>query len=422
MLKYYLAFTIGYPREMLLTLLVSIVVLAYIVEALLDHLNQGTARNPLDKKIAHLYDQNEREKSIAYTYEKTRFGFVLATSSTVVMILALAYGWFAKLDEIVRDRFTNEIQVSLLFIGVLGLISWLLNLPFQLYGIFKIEAKYGFNKTTLKTFFVDALKGFIVAALLGGALLTAILWLYQELQNGFWISAWLLVTAFSLFMFMFGTKLILPLFNKLQPLPEGELKSEIQKYCASQGYSINRLFVMDGSKRSTKANAFFSGLGRSKTIVLFDTLIEKLSTKEIVAVLAHEIGHYRKKHTLSMFVFSLVQSFGTFALLGWLLSYPELSTALGATQQSFHLSVLAFFILFTPLSILLGLINNSWSRHNEFESDTFATQTYEAAPMRSALEKISTDSLANLSPHPLYVAFNYTHPTLLQRINNVERQ
>ena len=404
-----------------MTLLVSIVVLAYIIEALLDHLNQGTARNPVDRKIAHLYDQNEREKSIAYTYEKTRFGFVLATSSTVVMILALAYGWFAKLDEIVRDRFTNEIQVSLLFIGALGLISWLLNLPFQLYGIFKIEAKYGFNKTTLKTFFVDAVKGFIVAALLGGVLLTAILWLYQELQNGFWISAWLLVTAFSLFMFMFGTKLILPLFNKLQPLPEGELKAEIQKYCASQGYSINRLFVMDGSKRSTKANAFFSGLGRSKTIVLFDTLIEKLSTKEIVAVLAHEVGHYKKKHTLSMFVFSLVQSFGTFALLGWLLSYPELSTALGATQQSFHLSVLAFFILFTPLSILLGLINNSWSRHNEFESDTFATQTYEAAPMRSALEKISTDSLANLSPHPLYVAFNYTHPTLLQRINNVER-
>jgi STE24 endopeptidase len=421
MLKYYLAFAIGYPREMLLTLLVSIVVLAYIIEALLDHLNQGTARNPLDKKIAHLYDQNEREKSIAYTYEKTRFGFVLATSSTVVMILALAYGWFAKLDEIVRDQFTNEIQVSLTFIGALGLLSWLLKLPFQLYGIFKIEAKYGFNKTTVKTFFVDALKGAIVAALLGGVLLTALLWLYQELQNGFWISAWLLVTAFSLFMFMFGTKLILPLFNKLQPLPEGELKSEIQKYCASQGYSINRLFVMDGSKRSTKANAFFSGLGRSKTIVLFDTLIEKLSTKEIVAVLAHEIGHYKKKHTLSMFVFSLVQSFGTFALLGWLLSYPELSTALGATQQSFHLSVLAFFILFTPLSILLGLINNSWSRHNEFESDTFATQTFEAAPMRSALEKISTDSLANLSPHPLYVAFNYTHPTLLQRINNVER-
>ncbi len=407
---------------MLLTVLVSIVVVAYIVEALLDHLNEGTARLPLDKKIAHLYDENEREKSIAYSSEKTKFGFISATFSTVLMILALTYGWFAKLDDFIRGLVTNEIQISLLFIAALGVISWLLNLPFALYGTFKIEAKYGFNKTTLKTFFTDALKGSLVAAVVGGALLTALLWLYQELKSGFWISAWLVVTAFSLFMFMFGTKLILPLFNKLQPLPEGELKSEIQKYCASQGYSINRLFVMDGSKRSTKANAFFSGLGRSKTIVLFDTLIEKLSTREIVAVLAHEIGHYKKKHTFSMFIFSLVQSFGTFALLGWLLDYPELSTALGAGQQSFHISALAFFILFTPLSILLGLINNSWSRHNEFEADTFAAQTYEVVPMRSALEKISTDSLANLSPHPLYVAFNYTHPTLLQRINNVERK
>lgn len=178
---------------------------------------------------------------------------------------------------------------------------------------------------------------------------------------------------------------------------------------------------MDGSKRSTKANAFFSGLGRSKTIVLFDTLIEKLTTKEIVAVLAHEIGHYKKRHTLSMFLFSLVQSFAIFGLLGWLLSYPELSTALGAQEPSFHLSALTFFILFTPLSMLLGLINNSWSRHNEFEADTFARETYEVAPMRAALEKISTDSLANLSPHPLYVAFNYTHPTLLQRIENIEK-
>jgi len=219
---------------------------------------------------------------------------------------------------------------------------------------------------------------------------------------------------------MFGTSLILPLFNKLKPVEDGELKKEIEKYCASQGYSLGRLFVMDGSKRSTKANAFFSGLGKSKTIVLFDTLIEKLSTKEIVAVLAHEIGHYKRKHTLSMFIFTNVQTFATFALLGWLLGYPELSTALGAEESSFHLSALAFFILFTPLSIVLGLINNSWTRHNEYQADTFAKETYDVAPMRSALKKISTDSLANLSPHPLYVAFNYTHPTLLQRLNNLD--
>lgn len=404
---------------MLLTVLVAIVVLAYVIESVLDLLNQKTARNPLDPTIAHLYDPNEREKSIAYSAEKTRFGFIASTASTVVMILALAYGWFAKLDNLIRDNFSNQIAISLLFIAALSVISWWLNLPLQLYSIFKIEAKYGFNKTTLKTFITDAIKGSILAVILGGALLTAVLWLYQELGGKFWISAWALVSAFSLLIFMFGTSLILPLFNKLTPVEAGELRNEIEKYCATQGYSLGRLFVMDGSKRSTKANAFFSGLGKSKTIVLFDTLIEKLSTQEIVAVLAHEIGHYKRRHTLSMFIFSNIQTFATFALLGWLLGYPELSTALGAQEQSFHLSALAFFILFTPLSIFLGLINNSWSRHNEFDADTFAKQTYEVAPMKSALSKISTDSLANLSPHPLYVAFNYTHPTLLQRLKNL---
>jgi STE24 endopeptidase len=404
---------------MLLTILVSIVVAAYIVESLLDRLNQSTARNPLDPKIAHLYDPIEREKSIAYSAEKTNFGFISSTFSTVIMILALALGWFAVLDELIRERFDNEIVISLLFIAVLSVISWWLNLPFQLYSIFKMEAKYGFNKTTVATFISDAIKGSAIAVVLGGSLLSAVLWLYQELGSNFWIFAWALVSAFSLLMFMFGTSLILPLFNKLKPVEAGDLRTEIEKYCAAQGYSLGRLFVMDGSKRSTKANAFFSGLGKSKTIVLFDTLIEKLSTKEIVAVLAHEIGHYKRRHTLSMFIFSNVQTFATFALLGWLLSYPELSTALGASVQSFHLSALAFFILFTPLSIVLGLINNSWSRHNEYDADTFAQQTYDVAPMMSALTKISTDSLANLSPHPLYVAFNYTHPTLLQRLNNL---
>ena len=405
---------------MLITALVVIVVLAYIVESLLDNLNQSRARNPLDPKIAGLYDAQERERSIAYSAEKNRFGFYSATFSTVVMVLALSYGWFATIDNWVRERIDNQIAISLAFIALLSVISWWLNLPFQLYSIFGIEAKYGFNKITPKTFITDAIKGSILATIIGGTLLTAVLWLYQRLEGSFWIFAWALVSGFSLLMFMFGTTLILPLFNKLKPVEDGELKREIEKYCASQGYSLGRLFVMDGSKRSTKANAFFSGLGKSKTIVLFDTLIEKLSTKEIVAVLAHEIGHYKRKHTLSMFIFSNIQTFATFALLGWLLGYPELSTALGADQQSFHLSALAFFILFTPLSILLGLINNSWSRHNEYQADTFAKETYEVAPMRSALKKISTDSLANLSPHPLYVAFNYTHPPLLQRLNNLD--
>ena len=405
---------------MLLTSLVVIVLVTYILEALLDQLNQSRARDPLDSSIANLYDINERERSIAYSSEKTRFGFYSSTFSTIVLIFALTYGWFASLDNWVRDRFDNQILISLAFIASLSVISWWLNLPFQLYSIFGIEARYGFNKITAQTFIADTIKSTLIGSLIGGALLTAVLWIYQELGSAFWIFAWLLVSGFSLLMFMFGTSLILPLFNKLKPVEEGALRTAIEKYCASQGYSLGRLFVMDGSKRSTKANAFFSGLGRSKTIVLFDTLIEKLTTKEIVAVLAHEIGHYKKKHTLSMFVFSNVQTFATFALLGWLLGYPELSNALGAEESSFHLSALTFFILFTPLSIVLGLLNNSWSRHNEFEADTFAKVTDDSGALKNALKKISTDSLANLSPHPLYVAFNYTHPPLAQRLKNLD--
>ena len=405
---------------MLLTALVVIVLAAYIIESILDNLNLSTARNALDPKISHLYDAKERERSISYSAEKTRFGFISSTISTLILIFALSYGWFASLDNWARGIVDNQILVSLLFIASLSLISYLLGLPFTLYSTFKIEEKYGFNKTTPKVFFTDTIKGAALATLIGGSLLSAVLWLYQELGSNFWILAWALLAVFSLLMFMFGTTLILPLFNKLEPIKDGPLKQGIEKYCASQGYNLGRLFVMDGSKRSSKANAFFSGLGSSKTIVLFDTLIEKLTTTEIIAVLAHEIGHYKKKHTLSMFIFSNIQTFATFALLGFLLGYPELSTALGAGESSFHLSALTFFILFTPLSIFLGLINNTWSRHNEYESDTFAKQTYKVEPMRSALSKISTDSLANLSPHPAYVAFNYTHPTLLQRLKNLE--
>lgn len=406
---------------MLLNALVIIVIAAYLIETLLDYLNQSTARNPLDPKISNLYDAKERERSIEYSAVKTRFAFYSSSFSAAIMILALGFGWFAVLDQWVRDRFDNQIVISLVFIASLSVISWVLNLPFQLYSIFGIEARYGFNKTTPKTFITDTIKGTVLTILLGGGLLTAILWLYQELGSNFWIYAWGVVATFSLLMFMFGTTLILPLFNKLKPLEGGELRTEIEKYCQSQGYSLGRLFVMDGSKRSTKANAFFSGLGKSKTIVLFDTLIEKLTTKEIVAVLAHEIGHYKLKHTLSMFIATNIQSFAIFALLGWLLQYEQLSTALGADQTSFHLSVLAFFILFTPFTLILGLISNSWTRYCEYQADTYSRNTYLIEPMRTALAKISTDSLANLTPHPAYVAFNYTHPTLLQRLNNLER-
>lgn len=405
----------------MIEVIVGILAITFILEAILDELNQRSSAKEPDPLVADLYDREGKAKSLAYGGEKLRLGLISGFLSTALMILALTQGWFASLDEFWRDRIDSTLLISLFFIGSLSLISSLISLPFGLYSTFVIEEKYGFNKTTWKTFIADGAKGMLLSTLIGAPILAAVIWLYEEFSGRFWLFAWLLVTAVSIFMFMFGTKLILPLFNKLTPLSDGSLKREIAKYCESQGYSLKNLFVMDGSRRSTKANAFFSGMGRSKTIVLFDTLIEKLSEKEIVAVLAHEIGHYKLRHTAAMFFASNIQTLAIFALLGWSLQYENLSTVLGAQTASFHLSALTFFILLTPLQIFLGLINNSLSRRNELSADTFAAKTYQRAPMRSALSKISTDSLANLTPHPLYVAFNYTHPPLVSRLKNVGR-
>ena len=404
----------------MIEVIVWIIVGAFILEATLDRLNQNSASNEPDPLVASLYDKKGRANSIAYGTERTNLGLISGSISLALLIMALTFGWFAALDRAISGWLDSQLLVSLVFIGLLSVISWWISLPFTLYSTFKIEAKYGFNKTTLKTFILDSIKGSLVSLVIGGPILAAIIWLYQRFQGTFWIYAWILVAAFSLFMFMFGTRLILPLFNKLQPLEDGALKKAISSYCDSQGYSLRHLYVMDGSKRSTKANAFFSGLGKSKTIVLFDTLIAKLTQDEIVAVLAHEIGHYKKRHTLLSFVTSNIQTFAIFALFGWALQYEELSIALGADSPSFHLSALTFFILLTPLQVVLGLVNNSISRKNELEADTFAAVTFKRAPMRSALSKITTDSLSNLTPHPLYVAFNYTHPPLVARLRNVD--
>jgi STE24 endopeptidase len=403
----------------MIELIVFTLVAGFILESSLERLNQISAQKRPDPLVADLYDKSGREKSIKYGEERNRLSLISGAISLSVLILALTFGWFAALDRQITTSIESDLVVSLAFIGLLSVISWWISLPFTLYSTFSIEKRYGFNKTTPKIFITDSIKGSLISLLIGGPILALVIWLYQEFEESFWFYAWALVATVSLFIFMFGTKLILPLFNKLTPLPKGSLRTAISNYCDSQGYSLKNLYVMDGSKRSTKANAFFSGLGKSKTIVLFDTLIEKLTQDEIVAVLAHEIGHYKKRHTLASFVASNFQTFAIFALFGWALQYDQLSEALGAETPSFHLSALTFFILLTPLQIVLGLINNSLSRMNELAADTFAAKTYKRAPMRSALSKISTDSLSNLSPHPLYVAFNYTHPPLVARLRNV---
>lgn len=397
-------------------LLMVIVLLGFVVEELLAWLNQRSARQPLAADVAEFYDDAERQRSLAYGAAKQRIGTWSSAVSTGILLAAIALGWLADLDRLIRGIIGSELLVSLAFIAALSVIGWWIGLPFSLYSTFVIEARFGFNKTTWKTFALDTVKATVLTTALGGGILAAILWIYQQLGDNFWIAAWLVLAAVSLFMFMFGTSLILPLFNKLTPLPEGALRTRIEHYCASQGYSIGRLSVMDGSRRSTKANAFFAGLGSSKTIVLFDTLIEKLETDEIVAVLAHEIGHYKRRHTLWMFLLSSAESFAMLALLGWLLRYPELSAALGAEQPSFHLAAVTFFVLYSPFAMLQGWLNNSLSRRNEFDADAFAKRTDSASALASGLRKISTDSLANLNPHPWYVRFHYTHPPLRERL------
>jgi STE24 endopeptidase len=328
----------------------------------------------------------------------------------------LAFGGFGIVDDFVRGYFSNEILIGLGFIAIVGLLGSIVSLPFTIYSTFVIEAKFGFNKTTVKTFITDKIKGTLIGAIIGAPLFSAIVWIYLQLGSYFWLATWLLMTAFSLFSFAFGTTLILPRFNKLSPLEDGELRTAILDYCQSQGYAVGRLFVMDGSKRSTKANAFFAGIGKSKTIVLYDTLIEKLNIEEVVAVLAHEVGHYKRKHTLAMFVSSILQTLAITALLGWMLNYPEISYALGANVPSFHVAVTTFFLLFTPISMILGLVNMAISRRNEFDADEYSTSTYPKGVLASALGKISTDALANLNPHPLYVKVHYTHPPVIERL------
>ena len=408
--------------EFLFILIVTFIIINFILETGLDYLNQKSSKKVAkNKEKNEFYDDEKKVKALAYSEAKFKSGLVNSIFSFAIILLALFGNFFSSLDNFVRNIFSNEIIISLGFFAILGLIITLLGIPFSWYETFVIEEKFGFNKTTKTVFITDTLKSLLISALLAGVILAAILFIYQNLQEWFWVLAWVLIAGFSLFMFMFGTSLIIPLFNKLTPVEEGELKNKISQYCQSQGFSLKNLFVMDGSKRSTKANAFFSGLGKSKTIVLFDTLIEKLETDEIVAVLAHEIGHYKKKHTFAMFILSNVQTFIFLFVLGWLLGYPQLSQALGVSQPSFHIALLAFVLLFSPISLLTGIINNSISRRNEFEADTFAKETNDGEALKTGLVKITTDSLSNLNPHPWYVKVHYTHPPLKERLSNLQK-
>ena len=390
---------------------------------IINYLNERSKNQPISPEGAEIFNPDEYDKSMAYGTDKYRFEMLTTLISTVSILTATIVGAFAWLDAQLRDRLSNNLLITVIFIAILIAFSTIANLPAGYYSTFVIEEKFGFNKSTKNLFFQDAVKQLLISLAVGLPLIYAVAWIYQELQSQFWIIAWALFAVFSLFMFVFGTRIFLPMFNKLKPLPAGELRTAVEDYCQKQGFPLSKLYEMDASKRSTKLNAFFSGMGKVKIIGLYDTLIEKLTVQETVAVLAHEVGHYKRKHVYTMFAFSNLQTLIIFSLMGWLLGNPNLSKALGSDTPSFHLSMLAFFLLFSPVSTVLGLINNSFSRHNEYQADQYSIDTYPGARdhMHSALKKLSRESLSNLNPHPVYVAVHYSHPPILARLANLRK-
>jgi STE24 endopeptidase len=409
--------------EWLLAGIVAFILINFLVDSVLEYLNEKSKNVPMSPVAAEIFNADEYAKSLEYGTANYKVERLTSTLKTVVILSAIILGWFAWLDQAIRERISNELLVTVVFFGVLILGVMITNLPVSYYSTFVIEEKFGFNKTTKKLFVMDTIKQIVLSIALGLPVIYLIAWIYQSLESKFWLVGWLLVTSISLFMFIFGTRIFLPIFNKLKPLREGELRSEVEAYCQSQGFPLSKLWEMDASKRSTKLNAFFSGMGKVKIIGLYDTLIEKLTTKETVAVLAHEVGHYKRKHVYTMFAFSNVQTLVIFVLLGSLLGNPNLSKALGSDEPSFHISMIAFFLLFTPVSTVLGLINNSFSRYNEYQADQYSIDTYPGARdhMYSAFKKLSVESLSNLNPHPWYVAVHYTHPPILDRLANLKK-
>jgi STE24 endopeptidase len=408
-------------HEILFRVIIAILVLDFLFETYLDYLNTTTMSETLPDEVKGIYDGEKYKKQQAYQRENHRFGILSGSFNFAVTLAMFLFYGFAFVDNLVWGFTGNAILAALLFFGIIMFASDVLGIPFSVYDTFKIEEKYGFNKTTPKTFMLDTIKGWLIGALIGGGLLALIILIYQKTQNMFWIYAWILVAAFSIFMTMFYSNIIVPLFNKQTPLEEGELRDAIQEFSEKAGFKLDNIFVIDGSKRSTKSNAYFTGFGAKKRIVLYDTLINDMETEELVAVLAHEIGHYKKKHVLQGLLISLIQTGVVLFIFSLLIDSPALGKALGVEEPNFHIGLVAFGILYSPVSFVLGIFMNILSRKNEYEADAFAAKYYNPEALASALKKLSVKNLSNLTPHPKYVFFHYSHPTLLQRLAHLKK-
>lgn len=400
-------------------ILIIVLVGNLLIELVLSVLNQKNILKPWPEEVRGIFSQAQVKRAVEYSQANFRFGAIAKVISTAIMVIMITEGGFNFVNGLVVDMTNNESIQALLYFGILMGANQLISIPFSYYQTFVIEDKFGFNNSTVKLFVADTIKSLLLGAVIGGGLLWLLGFLIDYMGSSFWLVFWGVVVVIMIFVNTFYTSLLLPIFNKLSPIGDENLKKEIYDYCQKVGYKLSNLFQMDGSKRSKKANAFFSGMGPKKTIVLYDTLIEGQSNEEIVAVLAHEIGHYKKKHTTFNLVFGIAQMFGILWLLGWAINQPELSTGLGVNEPKFYTGLIAFFILFSPVSFVIGMFQNILSRKMEYQADAYAKETYDGEKLIEALKKLSVDNLSNLNPHPAYVFFNYSHPPIHKRIKAI---
>ena len=408
--------------EVIFYVIVVFLCVDFLIERILESLNRSAMSPRLPESLRGIYDEREYSRFQNYKRENDRFGLLSSSFSFLVTLIFLCAGGFGWYNAWITGITDSVLWQTLLFMGGLALISGLIGLPFDWYATFHIEEKYGFNKTTPKIYLADLIKGMLVSAVVGGVLLAAIVGFYIWIGDRFWLYAWGLITVFSVFMSMFYSQLIVPLFNKQTPLENGVLRDKIQAFALKAGFKLDNIYVIDGSKRSTKANAYFTGLGPKKRIVLYDTLIQDLTGDEIVAVLAHEVGHYKKRHTLQFMAASVLQTGFMLWLFSVCVNKPALSEALGGVGNYFQLGLVAFVLLYSPVGMILGLFMNMWSRKNEYEADAYAATQGQGEVLVTGLKKISVKSLSNLTPHPAYEWVYYSHPSLLKRIGAIRQE
>jgi len=407
-------------------LFLFIITISFATERYLSYLNSTYFNKPLPSILIDFFDVHKYRNLQEYLNVQYYFSIISDTFSFLLTFGVITFGILGILDNFLLSLQLSPVVHALLFFGILAIASDILTTPFSYYATFNIEERFGFNKTTRRTFFLDKIKGWLIAAIIGSILISSMVWFYEKTGPYFWLYAWILLTLFMLLITIFYSDIIVPLFNKQKPLEEGELRTAIEAFSNNVGFTLDNIYVIDGSKRSSKANAYFSGLGKKKRIVLFDTLIQKHTTEELIAVLAHEIGHYKLKHTLSSMVLSIINIGIMLFLLSLFINKESqiahhICNALGTEKIGFHIGLFGFFILYSPFSLLMGLFINKLSRNNEYAADAYAATNYNADSLQLALKKLSIDNYSNLTPHPTYVFFYYSHPPLIKRLEALEK-